>query len=114
MNRVVTGYAGTFASRRPRAFTKLDFLKTRLMFKLLILGAFMAFLSLIYIWSRVQVIQSGYDINRLKNERTSLKNENQRLEMELSLLESPERLENIAGEKLGLALPRGERIIEIQ
>lgn len=114
MNRVVTGYAGTYAARRPRAFTKLDFLKARLVFKLLILGAFMAFLSLIYIWSRVQVIQSGYDINRLKNERTSLKNENQRLEMELSLLESPKRLKKIAGENLGMALPDGGRIVEIQ
>lgn len=114
MNRVVTGYAGTYAGRRQRAFTKLDFLKTRFIFKSLVLGAFMVFLSLIYIWSRVQIIQSGYDINRLKSDRAALVNENKRLKMELSLFQSPERLQKIAVEKFKMALPDRGRIVEIR
>ena len=115
MNRVLAGYhIGSYPVRRQEAFTKLDFLKTRLIFKLLILGAFMVFLSLIYIWSRVQVVGSGYDINRLKNEQVLLKNQNKRLKMEMSLLQTPGRLEKIAGEKLKMAMPNRHHIIAIQ
>lgn len=114
MNRVMTGYGfGGHAARRQQAFTKSDFLKARFAFKLLVLVAFIVFLSLFYIWSRVQIVQTGYRINALKNERVELANGSKRFKVELSVLRSPQRLERIAGEKLGMILPGRERIVGI-
>jgi cell division protein FtsL len=115
MNRVVSGYqVGSYSVRKQQAFTKIDFLKTRLIFKLLILGAFVVFLSLFYIWSRVQIVSLGYQINELKKVQADLKNNNKLLQMELALLKSPTRLQQIASEKLQMKIPSQDRIIEIE
>ena len=114
MNRMMTGYGfGGYAARRQQAFTKSDFLKARFALKLLVLVAFVVFLSLFYIWSRVQIVQSGYRINALKNERIELTNGSKRLKVELSVLRSPQRLERIASDNLGMTLPDRKKIIGI-
>lgn len=106
MNRIVVGYPGgprTVDKQNP--VTKLDFLKARMVIKLIILGAFIAGLSLFYIWSRIQIVQIGYEINELKNEQQVLQDQQNRLRLELSLMKSPARIRAYARDVLKLDYP---------
>lgn len=113
MNRVFAGYRlDTPVVKRQNAFTKLDFIRTRMIFRLLILGSFMVFLSLFYIWSRVQVVSAGYQINEYKKLRADLVNRNKLLKIELAHLVSPDRLKSVA-QKSGIVmeLPDQKRVL---
>ncbi len=115
MNRVMTGYHfGTPAVKKQTAYTKLDFIKTKLLIKLLVLGGFVVALALFYTWSRVQIVQLGYEINELKIEHQNLMDQNKRLTMEISLVKSPENLRNTVSQKLGMELPKLGQIVEIK
>lgn len=95
--------------RRQKAYTKEDFLKTKLLFRILFLVAFMAILSLFYIWSRVQIVQYGYEINDLKKQQHKLTEENKKLKVEVATLKSPQRIESIAIQKLKMQAPQKEQ-----
>ena len=115
MNRVITGYqVGTRLGGKQTTFTKLDFLKTRFVIKLLFLGAFVVSLSLFYIWSRIQIVQLGYEINEYKHEQMLLLDESKKLKIEASLLKSPTRLQDLLNDKIHMALPEKDKIIAVQ
>lgn len=114
MSRLIPGRKmAPYSVKGQQAYTKMDFLRMRLVFKALALVSLMVFLSLFYIWSRIQIVDSGYGINELKRQQAILKNENKLLQMELSLLKSPKRLEKFATENLKMQLPTKEQIIEV-
>ena len=70
--------------------------------------------SLFYVWSRIQVIQLGYEIsNALKEERV-LTEANKKLRLEIATLKSFERIERFAAEELGMAKPKPEQVIVIR
>lgn len=115
MNRIVTGYqVGTRSVIRQNTFTKLDFLKAKVVMKLLILGVFVVTLSIFYIWSRVQIVQMGYEINEYKKEQVQLEDENKKLSMEYTLMKSPKRITEYAQKKLNMKSPDIQGIIEIE
>lgn len=111
MSRVLAPFAlGSELVRKQRAYTKDDLVKTKLLFRVLFLVAFMAILSLFYIWSRVQVVQVGYSINSLKNRQWQLVEENKKLQVEVAALKTPQRISRIAKEKLNMQAPLPEQI----
>jgi cell division protein FtsL len=67
-------------------------------------------LLLLYVWERVDVIQVGYHIERLKAKKVSLERERDELRVKISVLTAPDRLAKAASEKLGMAPPQGEQI----
>jgi cell division protein FtsL len=70
--------------------------------------------SLFYVWSRIQVIQRGYEIsNALKVERT-LTETNKKLRLEIATLKSYSRIEKLALEELRMAKPKPEQVIVIR
>jgi cell division protein FtsL len=70
--------------------------------------------SLFYVWSRIQVIQLGYEISSdLKMERT-LTEENTKLRLEIATLKSYARIEKVAVEELRMAKPKPEQVIVIR
>lgn len=70
--------------------------------------------SLFYVWSRIQVIQRGYEIsNALKEERT-LTETNKKLRLEIATLKSYSRIEKLALEELRMAKPKPEQVIVIR
>jgi cell division protein FtsL len=70
--------------------------------------------ALFYVWSRVQVIQLGYEIsNALKQER-ALTETNKKLRLEIATLKSYARIEKFAAEELRMAEPRPEQVIVIR
>ncbi len=70
--------------------------------------------SIGYVWSNFQSTRIGYDLSQLKREEMKLKEENQRLRLELAILKSPQRLETQAVERLGLRQPTPEQIVVLQ
>ena len=54
------------------------------------------FLGIFYVWQHIEVVKSGYCINRLKSERTRLVEENHILQLNVASLRSPQRIESIA------------------
>jgi len=84
---------------------------------LLLLFTFLLFLiggSLFYVWSRIQVIQLGYEIsNALKAER-AFAEESKKLRLEIATLKSYARIEKVAVEELGMAKPKPEQVIVIR
>lgn len=70
--------------------------------------------SLFYVWSRIQVIQFGYEIsNALKVGREFAEN-NKKLRLEIATLKSYARIEKIAVEDLKMAKPKPDEVIVIR
>jgi cell division protein FtsL len=107
MSRVLSPYMiGSGSSvRRQKAYTKDDLARAKFLFRVLFLVAFTAILCLFYIWSRVQILHYGYEINSLKNYRYELTEQNKNLKLEAATLSSPRRLERIATERLSMRSP---------
>lgn len=76
---------------------------------------FMLFLfmgsSIGYVWSNFERTQIGYDLSQLKKEEMRLRETNRKLHLELAILKSPQNLETLATQKLGLKQPSPEQII---
>ncbi|MDO9464468.1 MAG: hypothetical protein Q7J67_04135 [bacterium] len=53
-------------------------------------------LGIFYVWQHIEVVKSGYCINKLKSERIRLIEENHILQLNAASLRSPQRIENIA------------------
>lgn len=114
MARVYSPFAmGSDIYRKQRTYTKEDLIKTKFVFRGLFLVAFMAILSLVYIWSRVQIVQYGYDINNLKAKQHRLVEDNKKLMTQLETLRSPQRIESIARAQLGMISVEPEQIIPL-
>jgi cell division protein FtsL len=70
--------------------------------------------SLFYVWSRIQVIQLGYEIsNALKKER-GLTEANKKFRLEIATLKSYARIEKIAAEELRMIKPKPDQVIVIR
>lgn len=70
-----------------------------------VLGAGLAHVSL-----RLGVIRLGYAISERTRERHELEEKHRQLRVELSFLQSPERIEKLAAGRLGMARPDPSRI----
>lgn len=75
----------------------------------LILLAFIC--SLFYIWSRIQVVNIGYEINRSIALKEKLIEENKKLTLEAATLKSPVRLESMAHQSFQMDLPQKSQIL---
>ena len=64
-----------------------------------------------YVWSNFERTQIGYDLSQLKKEEMRLTEINQKLKLELATMKSPQNLERLAIQKLGLSPPKPEQII---
>jgi cell division protein FtsL len=67
---------------------------------LLVVGVATAQVSL-----RYRAIRAGYELGERMDELRALDEQNRKLRLELSLLRSPERIERLARDKLGLVRP---------
>ena len=67
--------------------------------------------SLFYVWSRVLVINLGYELSEAMDKNGKFIQENKKLHIEVALLKSPARIERIAQEKLDMGKPLPGQII---
>ncbi len=70
--------------------------------------------SLFYVWSRIQVIQLGYEISNALKEERALAEANKKLRLEIATLKSYGRIEKVAVEELRMVKPKPEQVIVIR
>jgi cell division protein FtsL len=70
--------------------------------------------SLFYVWSRIQVVQQGYEISRVLKEERALTEMNKKLRVEIATLKSYARIEKIAVEELKMTKPKPDQVIVIR
>ncbi len=70
--------------------------------------------SLFYVWSRIQVIQLGYEVSNALREERTLTEANKKLRLEIATLKSYGRIEKFAVEELRMAKPKPEQVIVIR
>ncbi len=70
--------------------------------------------SLFYVWSRIQVIQLGYEVSNALKEERSLTEANKKLRLEIATLKSYARIEKFAVEELRMVKPKPEQVIVIR
>ncbi len=68
-------------------------------------------LVLSHIWIRLQVVSAGYALADTRQLINALKEEQYVLTVEWEAVTAPTRLSQLAGDRLGLYLPRPEQII---
>jgi cell division protein FtsL len=83
-----------------------------LLFTLLLL--FLIGGSLFYVWSRIQVIQLGYETSNAMKEERALTENNKKLRVEIATLKSYARIEKLAVEELRMAKPKPDQVIVIR
>ena len=76
--------------------------------------AFLSIFVFAYLWSRVTVVQLGYDISKANTERTRLVDMNKRLKLEQMRLKSPSRIKKVATGELGMRYPTKEQVIRLK
>ena len=87
--------------------------KSQLLFLTLVMF-FLITSSLFFVWSRIQVIQLGYELSSALKEGRSLAETNKRLRLEIATLKSYARIEKVAVEQLGMSKPKPEQVIVIR
>ena len=68
----------------------------------------------VYTWSRVQCVNTGYEISRASAARKEALRVQKQLKVELTHLNSPARIGKIARERLGLNMPRPDQIVVLK
>ena len=76
-----------------------------------ILAAGLIGVVLAHVWLRLQVVRMGYVLSTTSKLQTRLEHENRELKFELATLNSPERLEALARQRLGLVTPEKGQVI---
>jgi|GEM_PF-1637846 len=70
--------------------------------------------GLFILWSRLVVVDLGYEMSRLSDARGVEMEKNKRLKFELMRLKSPQRLETMASKELGLVYPTPKQIVQLR
>ena len=63
------------------------------------------------IWIHLRVIETGYRLNELERSLRQLEQQERRLRLEASYLASPQRVERLATEELGMIEPAPEQLL---
>jgi cell division protein FtsL len=97
-----------------RKRTKPIAIKPNLLLLFTLLLLFLIGGSLFYVWSRIQVIQLGYEISNAMKEERALTEDNKKLRVGIATLKSYARIERLAVEELRMAKPKPDQVIVIR
>ncbi|MDH4083751.1 MAG: cell division protein FtsL [Nitrospira sp.] len=76
-----------------------------------LLGVCLVFM---FVWERVDMVRVGYQIERLKRDKTVLERQRDELRVKFSSLSASNRIAKLATEKLGMSLPQQGQVIMVQ
>jgi cell division protein FtsL len=68
--------------------------------------------GLYYVWTRMQMVQVGYEISELERKNRDLQKRARELMLEIASLESPSELEKKAS-KIGLSFPEMGKVVHV-
>lgn len=80
----------------------------------LIFGAVLLLVALIYVGSRTRMTQLEYGIANELSIKQQMLEEQKKLKVELAMLKSPQRIENIAKSKLQMSYPESGQVITLK
>ncbi len=103
---------GTLAGQRVR--TRRNLRDMSFFYTALAVVVFSLAVASVFLWSRLMVVNLGYEISKANSERGSLIERNKRLNLAYVTLKSPERIERIATKELGLVYPTGAQVVRIR
>lgn len=66
--------------------------------------------ALVCVWVRIQVIQLGYEVSKMRKETSDMRELKNILESEVETLKAPARIETAAREVFGMRLPQSNEI----
>jgi len=78
------------------------------------IGIFLVAVLLFSAWQHFELLQHGYQIQRLQQERAAEAEVNRQLRLEIETLRSPARIERIATKDLKLVVPARDQAIVIE
>lgn len=70
--------------------------------------------AVFFLWQRYQFVSLGYEVNRLRAERTRLAESIEPLEVEVHYLSRLERIDRLARQELGMRRPYPAQVIELE
>ena len=79
-----------------------------------IIGMLTLLLVTVYVWYQISMIQTGYEIQQLQEEKKKLYRFHQALLIEAASLASPDRIERIATTQLGFKKPQTGQVILVR
>ena len=71
-------------------------------------------LVFVFVWERVDMVRVGYQIERLKRDRTILERQRDELRVKVSALSASGRIAKLATKELGMNLPQQGQVILVQ
>jgi len=105
-------HAGAFWGRTPLvALHKLQVRRTAF-FTVVVMSAAILLVGLFYVWTRMQIVQIGYEVSSLEEKNKDLKNRKRELMVEIASLQSPGELDEKAA-KLGLIIPPVNKVVNV-
>ncbi|SMD05941.1 cell division protein FtsL [Sporomusa malonica] len=96
-------YEQEAASPAPKTVQKAD---KRLRVKCLTLVIMAAVMAAVTTMQSAAIIQSGYDLVKIKGQVAKVEKENELLRLDIAKLKSPQRIEEIAVKDLGMVVPK--------
>jgi cell division protein FtsL len=91
-----------FVLHRPRLFPILTFVVVLMC------------VALVFVWSRIEVVNLEYEISSKQERVRALQQEGNRLQIEAATLSNPVRIENMARVRLGLRMPAPEQVVTVR
>lgn len=100
----------------PRALSGLEVTPHRIdIFKyLMICMVVFTIVSIFHVWSRFKLVDLNLQMSEISSQLNEAGQEQKRLKLESASLKAPSRIETIAKNELGMALPTEQQIIHIK
>ncbi len=81
---------------------------------LIIVTVLLTLVSLFHVWSRVKVVDLNLQLTEANRNLKEYQQEKNRLRLEVASLRNPARIEMLAKEQLGMALPSDQQVIVVK
>jgi cell division protein FtsL len=93
---------------------EIDQARQRQLWRSVAIGALLVLVLLFSAWQHFELVQHGYLMERLQQERAAEEEVNRHLKLEIETLRAPSRIEDIATRKLRLVEPKADQAIVIE
>ena len=93
---------------------EVDQARQRELWRSLVIGVVLVAVLLFSAWQHFELLQHGYRIEQMQQERTREIEINRHLRLEIETLRSPTRIERIATEQLNLVAPSSDQAVVIE
>jgi cell division protein FtsL len=93
---------------------EVDEARQRQLWRSVAIGALLVVVLLFSAWQHFELVQHGYLMERLQQERAAEEEVNRHLKLEIETLRAPSRIEDIATKKLRLVEPKAEQHMVIE